>query len=148
MNKKFLPLYDKLYWIITVPTVVLMLALTVVGTFNLTTLLLFIAMDIFVGYFLVSPLFAYVELREESVFIKYGLFLKKEIPYDRIRATEKVRRWYSDSMMSLKNSLEHVNIKYNAFDVTSVSVNDNDEFIALLTERCKKVSVNPQHCKP
>jgi hypothetical protein len=41
-------------------------------------------------------------------------------------------------MVSLKNAIEHVNIKYNSFDVTTVSVVDNDGFIEELKERCKK----------
>lgn len=35
-------------------------------------------------------------------------------------------------MLSLKNSLDHINIKYNTFDITSVSVIGNAELIAEL----------------
>ena len=38
-------------------------------------------------------------------------------------------------MLALKNSIEHVDIKYNSFDVTCVSVKDNDAFIKELEER-------------
>jgi hypothetical protein len=38
-------------------------------------------------------------------------------------------------MLSLKNALEHVNIKYNNFDIVSVSVVDNDGFIEELNTR-------------
>ena len=38
-------------------------------------------------------------------------------------------------MMALKNAIEHVNIKYNTFDVTTVSVADNDGFIEELDRR-------------
>ena len=31
--------------------------------------------------------------------------------------------------MSLKNALDHINIKYNKFDITTVSVVDNDDLI-------------------
>ena len=40
-------------------------------------------------------------------------------------------------MTSLKNALEHVNIKYNNFDVVTVSVVGNDEFISELAERAE-----------
>ena len=40
-------------------------------------------------------------------------------------------------MMSLKNALEHVNIKYNAFDVTTVSVVGNRDLIKEINERSK-----------
>lgn len=55
--------------------------------------------------------------------------LKKEIPYHKIRAIEKERGIYCNSIMSLKNALDHINIKYNKFDITTVSVVDNDDLI-------------------
>ena len=58
-----------------------------------------------------------------------------EIPYTSIRDVCKERKFYSDSMMSLKYTLEHVNIKYNRFDLVSVSVVENDELIRDLTVR-------------
>ena len=132
--KRFKPLFDKLYFILLIPTAVLLLAATVlIFVFPEPAAVVIIAVvDLFVAYFFVSPLFGYVELRESSVFIKYGFLLRKEIPYDKIRGAVKVRKFYSDSMMSLKNSFEHINIKYNTFDITSVSVMDNDELIKAL----------------
>ena len=105
--------------------------------FDPGALWIMIPTTLMVIYFLVAPLFGYVELREDGLFIKYGFFMKKEIPYERIRSVEKDRRWYSESMMSLKSALEHVNIKYNSFDVTTVSVEDNDGFIRELNNRCR-----------
>ena len=40
--------------------------------------------------------------------------------------------------MSLKLSYEHINIKYNKFDVTTVSVRDNYRLVELLEERAAK----------
>lgn len=137
-NKRFKPLVDKLFWILFIPTFILMAGLTVIAAFDPVALLITIPADIFVIYFFISPLVGYVELQEKILFIKYGFILKKEIPYDKIRSVEKGKRWYSESMMSLKNSFEHVNIKYNSFDVTTVSVIDNDDFIEELTNRTKK----------
>ena len=136
-TKRFKPLFDKLYLILLIPTLFLMLGVTaLIFVFpEPAAIFIIIAVDLFVAYFFVSPLFGYVELRENSLFIKYGFFLKKEIPYEKIRETSKKRKFYSDSMMSLKNSFEHVNIKYNAFDVTSISVVDNDAFALALEER-------------
>ncbi len=136
-TKIFKPLFDKLYLILLIPTVILIIAVTAfVFVFpEPAAICIIIAVDLFVAYFFVSPLFGYVELRESSLFIKYGFFLKKEIPYEKIRGTSKERKFYSDSMMSLKNSFEHVNIKYNAFDVASISVVDNDAFALALEER-------------
>ncbi len=137
-TKRFKPLFDKLFFIIFIPITVLMMAFTVLACFAPTALFIIIPIDALVLYFLLSPLFGYVELRENSLFIKYGLVLKKEIPYDKIRGIDKVRKFYSESMMSLKNSFEHVNIKYNSFDITAVSVVENDNFIKELNERCCK----------
>jgi len=94
--------------------------------------------SLFVGYFLVSPLFGYVELREDGLYIKYGIFLKKTISYESIRGVKIESRFYSDSMMSLKLSYEHINIKYNKFDVTTVSVRDNYRLVELIGERAAK----------
>ena len=55
-----------------------------------------------------------------------------------LRAVEKGRGFYSESMMALKNSFEHVNIKYNSFDLTTVSVDKNDDFILELSNRCSE----------
>jgi len=128
-NKRFRPYIDKLFWIILIPTVLLLIAVTALSCGELIPLLLLLAIDIFTLYFLISPLFGYVELRESSVFIKFGFIMKREIPYSKIRGITKVRKFYADSMMSLKNSFEHINIKYNTFDIVSISVIDNNGFI-------------------
>ena len=136
MPKRFKPLIDKLFLILFIPTTVLTLGATVVpAIFNPSTLWITVPVMLFVLYFLISPLFGYSELRESTLFIKYGFFLKKEIPYGKIRDAEKARRFYSESMMSLKCAFEHVNIKYNAFDITTVSVKENDVFITELNAR-------------
>ena len=132
---RFRPRVDRLFWIIWVPTAVLMLVLTVVGAFAPMALVLMILVDLFVFYFLVSLLVGYVELRERSVFIRFGFILKREIPYESIRCVEKERRFYADSMLLLKNAMEHLNIKYNRFDLVCVSVVDNDALLAELEAR-------------
>ena len=138
-NKKYRPLFDKLYWCISVPTTLFVLITTVVlGILSSGTLFWMLPLSLFIIYFFISPFFGYVELRETSLFIRYGLLLKKEIPYEKIKGMVKERKFYAESMMSLKNALEHVNIKYNAFDVTTVSMIDNDQFIIQLQNRCKK----------
>ena len=134
-SKRFKPLIDKLFLYIWIPTTVIMVALTAVCATHLLALLIVIPVDLFTYYFLVSSLCGYVELRESSVFIKFGFIIKREIPYNKIRGLAKERKFYSDSMLSLKNSFEHVNIKYNKFDMISVSVTNNDEFIAELEAR-------------
>ncbi len=130
-NERFKPLVDKLFWIIVIFTSAVMIGLTVAAVFEPVILWGALPADLLVAYFLVSPLFGYVELRVDSVFIKFGFILKREIPYKSIRGVSRERKVYSDSMLTLKNSVEHINIKYNSFDMVSVSVVDND----LLTER-------------
>lgn len=129
-QRRFKPLIDKLFWIILIPTCLLLLSVTVIAVFEPLALVLTLLVDIFTLYFLISPLFGYVELREETLFVKFGFFMKREIPYSKIRGVSRERKFYSDSMLSLKNSFEHVNIKYNSFDMLSVSVVGNDELIA------------------
>lgn len=135
-NKKYRPLFDRLYWSISIPTLLLVLVTTVLlGVLSSETLFIMIPLSLFVSYFFVSPFFGYAELRETTLFIRFGFFLRKEIPYRQIREVRKERKFYSESMMSLKNAFEHVNIKYNAFDVTTVSVKDNDELMRELNAR-------------
>ena len=134
-NKIYKPKVDRLFYIIWIPTVLLLIAGTVITCFDIIPLLLMLSVDIFTLYFLVSLLVGYVELRPDSMFVKYGFIIKREIPYTNIREIKKERKLYSESMMSLKNAIEHVNIKYNSFDVTTVSVTDNDAFIIELTSR-------------
>lgn len=135
--ERFKPKTDKLFYITAGITFAVLLGLTVpVALYpHPLPLLIVIFTDLFSAYFLLSPLFGYVELREDTVFIKLGFILKREIPYSKIRGTSKERKWHSDSMMSLKNSLEHVNIKYNTFDILSVSVVNNDELIRELNAK-------------
>ena len=138
--KKFKPLIDKLFWFIAIPLLVLLCAATtVVCIFPETAaIIIILIVDLCSIWALVSPLCGYVELRENSIFIKCGFFLKREIPYSKIRGISKERKLYADSMLSLKNSLEHVNVKYNVYDLITVSVKDNDGFIKELEERIAK----------
>ena len=106
--------------------------MTVISAFEPLSLIIIIPTDIFTLYFLISPLFGYVELRADSVFIKLGFIMKREIPYKKIRGLKKERRAISESMTSLKCALDHVNIKYNTYDVITVSAVGNDELIAAI----------------
>ena len=135
MTRVFKPRVDRLYFIILIPTLIIMLGATALAFFAPTALFITVPVDLFVLYFFISPLFGRVELREESVYIKYGFIMSREIPYAKIRAVEKERKPYSETMMSLKSAMEHVNIKYNSFDVTCVSVVENDELIEELSSR-------------
>ena len=137
MNSKiYKPKLDKLFWSLFIPTNVICIAILIIPSI-LDPQVLFITVPIFlfVNYFFISTLFGYVELRDKELFIKYGFFLKKRIPYDKIRAIEKQRRFYSYSMLSLKNAYDHVDIKYNFYDVTTVSVKEQDSFVIELEER-------------
>ena len=128
-NKRYKPLVDKLFFIIFIPTAFLMVGLTIFACFEPTALLVMLPSDLLTFYFLLAPLFGYVELRENSLFIKFGLILKREIPYSKIRGVIKERSFISETMLSLKSSCEHVKIKYNTYDVITVSVVGNDDFI-------------------
>lgn len=137
MNEKiYKPLIGGLYWWIVIPTSALMLGVTVgLAVSYLPSLFFMIPLCLLEAYFFVSPLFGYVELRSECVFVRFGFFLKKEIPYGKIRGVSKKRRYYADSTVSLKCAAEHVNINYNRFDVTTVSVKDNDDLMEQIERR-------------
>ena len=137
MNHRYKPKFDKLFYIPISIAVALVLGATALCTVYYAPigLVVMILCDLFVLYFILSAFVGYVELREETLFIKFGFFLKKEIPYNKIRRVEKCRRMYSESIMSLKNALEHIDIRYNTYDVVSVSVVDNDALIEEIEKR-------------
>ena len=136
-NKRYHPLFDRLYWILFMTTLsMVLIPMVICGVFSPNTLLVMVPIFLFVLYFFISPFFGYVEFRDHSLLIRYGFFMKREILYHKIRSVQKERKWYCESMLSLKNALEHVNIKYNTFDVTTISVIDNDGWICELKKRC------------
>ena len=136
--KRYRPELDKCYGWISISISALMLIFTVAMTFLDPRSLFFdIPITLFVAFFTVSPLFGYAEFRESSLFIKFGFFLKREIPYEKIRGVEKCRKFYSDSMLALKTSLTHLNVKYNRFDMLSVSLKNSEDFIEELNSKIK-----------
>ena len=144
MNKIYKPKIDGLFFAIWMPTVLLLAVSTVIACTSPMALIIMLATDIFTLYFLISPLFGYVELRENTVFIRYGFFLTREIEYIRIREMKKERKIYTESMLSLKNAMEHVTIKYNKFDTTAVSVTDNDDLIINIKARTERLRAEIQ----
>ncbi len=136
--ERYKPKLDKLFWILmSVTNIIIVIPIVVTAVLHPATLYLLVPIFAFVNYFFISPLFGYVDLGESEMLIKYGFFLKRTIPYDRIRALVLENKWYSHSIMSLKNAFEHVEIKYNRFDFTCVSVTDNAGFIVAVKERMK-----------
>lgn len=134
-NKRYKQKIDRLFYFVWIPTIVLLGIGTAIAAGAPVALAILIATDLFTLYFLISPFFGYVELGDGELFIKFGFFAKLTIPYDKIRGVCKEKKIYADSVMSLKNSLEHVNVKYNRFDIVSVSVTDNDGLIRELDMR-------------
>ena len=144
MNKIYKPKIDGLFFAIWMPTVLLLAVSTVIACTSPMALIIMLATDIFTLYFLISPLFGYVELRENTVFIRYGFFLTREIEYIRIREMKKERKIYTETMLSLKNAMEHVTVKYNKFDITAVSVTDNDDLIINIKARTERLRAEIQ----
>ena len=134
-TKRFKPLVDRLFYWILFSILILLLIPTVLSFFEIGALLIMLPVDLFTLYFVISPLFGYVELREEGLFIKYGFFLKREIPYNKIRGVEKGHSIISTSFYSLKCALDHLVVKYNRFDDTFISVVGNDELMEELKQR-------------
>ena len=137
MPVRYKPKLDRLFYIPISIALVLSLGATALcivyyAPFGLAVMIL---CDLLVLYFLISAFVGYVELREETLFIKFGFFFKKEVPYNKIRRVEKCRKIYSESIVSLKGSLEHIDIRYNTYDVVTVSVVDNDALFAEIDRR-------------
>ena len=137
---RFKPRVDALYLWVAIPTTLLIVAMLVFSCvfFSLGALLISVFTLVFTGYFLFAPIWlGYAELREDGIFIDFGIFIKRTIPYSKIRKIERKRKWYSESMLSLKCAMEHLDIKYNRFDVVSVSLCNEDDFLEELNEKIK-----------
>ena len=138
---KFRPRVDKYYLWIAIPTEIFLIVMTVMTLvhftlFGLIVMLIALALS---SFFILAPIFfGYAELRDDELFVDFGVFIKRSIPYSRIRAIEKKRRFYSESMLSLKCAIDHVDIKYNRFDVLSLSLCNEDKFIAELNKKTAK----------
>ena len=139
-NLRLRPKIGKMFYIIWIPTVAFLSVMTLISAVELFAFLIMLATDIFTLYFLFTSLVGYVEFDEKILFVKFGFFLKREIPYAKIRSVDLERKFYADSMLSIKNTMEHVNIRYNRFDVISVSVVDNDRLINELKRRMSDIS--------
>ena len=137
-TKRFKPLVDKLFFWIWIPTILLLAVATVISACGTLAIIIMIAADLFCLYFLVSALFGYAELRETTLFVKFGFIIKREIPYYKILSMKKERKFYTETMLSLKNALDHVTVKYNHYDFIAISVVDLDEFISELALRVEK----------
>ena len=87
-NQKFKPLFDKTYKSIWISLSVLMALFTALAALEPTALFVMIPTDLFVLYFLLSPLFGYVELREESLFIHSDTVALKLIRKERGQSHE------------------------------------------------------------
>lgn len=139
---KFRPRVDAQYLWIAIPTELFLVVMTVMTLvhFTLFGLTIMLAALAFSSFFILSPIFfGYAELRENELFVDFGIFIKRSIPYSKIRKIEKKRSFYSESMLSLKCARDHVNVKYNRFDVISLSLKDEDLF---LEELNKKIPLN------
>ena len=134
-NKVYKPLFDKSFYIIWIPTLLLLAVATFISASAVVALLILIAADVFTLYFLFSSLSAYAELRADCLYIKFGFIIKREIPYSSIRGVKKEHKIIAETIFSIKNALDHVVIKYNKFDAVTVSVKENDSFISALEER-------------
>ena len=135
-KNRFAPRLDKLYFAVAVPTAVLLLCAVIIPAIPApTTLFITLPIALFTAYFLVASLFGYAELREDALFIRFGAFLTRTIPYPKIRAITLEKSFISESMLSLKNAIEHIKISYNRFDVVCISVRDEARFVSLLEEK-------------
>ena len=132
--KRYRPKVGGLYYAIFLPTLILVLAAAVFAAiYDPFSLAVTVTVFLLILYFAVSPLFGYAELGSESLFIRYGFFMKREIPYTKIRSVKRARRAISYSTVSLKCDMEHIEIGYGSFDETTISLVDTDEFVEELT---------------
>lgn len=140
-HKRYKPLIDKYFLLIWIPVAILLIIGTIITFLEPLAFIIMIAVNLFTWYFMLSSLSGYLELRDESIYIKFGFIIKREIRYDKIRSVIKERKVMSTSPLSLKNALDHIVIKYNKFDEVVVSVMGNDDLLIELEERKIEISL-------
>ena len=75
--KRYKPLIDKYFWIIWITLFIILIIPTILSLTELVAFLIMIGVFVFTFYFMVSSFFSYVELRDKSLFIKFGFIIKK-----------------------------------------------------------------------
>ena len=128
-DKIYKPLIDKYFYYIWTPITILLAICTYISLFEVTSFFIMVSTDIFTFYFMISSLIGYCKFKEETLYIRFGFILKIEINYKDIIEIKKERGVMTYTMLSLKNALDHITIKYNKYDFVTVSVKDNDKFI-------------------
>ncbi len=141
---KFKAKLDIVYIVIYVIVGIVMLAPSIVSliTKDYITALICLIPFILILFMIISMVCGYARLDDDCLFIKYGFVFKRSIPYEKIRSYELQRKFYCESLLSLKNAMEHVEIKYNKFDNTCVSVRDNIVFLEQLHKRIEEKTRN------
>lgn len=134
---KFKPLVDKYFYTPIILVLILFIAPIMVGIVckQIDQIIITSLLFIVIGVLLISPLFGYVKIEDDHIFIKYGLFFKRKIFYTNITEITKERKFYATSLISHKTALDHVFIKYNKYDDTCISIKNMDVFIALVEEK-------------
>ena len=140
-KKKYKPLIDKYFYCIWIPLSILLITFTVFSIAELPALLIMLATDIFTFYFMFSSLLGYCQLRENTLYVKFGFILKREIKYEDILELKKERGVMTYTMLSLKNALDHITIKYNKYDLIAISIKNQEEFILELEKKIAKAKL-------
>lgn len=133
---RFKPYFDKTFKVVLFLSSALCLMLFVALSFvDFFAMLVCLACALLTAYFIISPLFGYAELRDKTLYVKFGIIMEKEIEYSRITRIKRGRGFYSDSFVSLKNSMEHITVWCGIGESVTLSVVDNDRFATELEER-------------
>ena len=137
-DKIYKPLIDKYFYYIWAPITILLAICTYISLFEVTSFFIMVSTDIFTFYFMISSLVGYCKFQEETLYIRFGFILKIEINYKDIIEIKKERGVMTYTMLSLKNALDHITIKYNKYDFIAISVKNQEDFIQELELRIKK----------
>ncbi len=111
------------------------LAYAIISIVFLNEIIIFIVMliiSLFILLLLITDLISYIELKEEYLFIRIGLY-KKKILYNSIKKIEDTR--WNRSLICLGLTYNTKNIFYNNFNFISVSIRNEDRFFEELEKR-------------
>lgn len=134
---KFKPQVDKYFYVPIIFVLILFIVPIMVGIVckQMDQIIITAVLFIVIGTLLISPLFGYVKVENDYLYIRYGLFFRRKITYASIKEVEIEHKYYATSLISHKTSLNHLFIKYDSLNDTCVSVKDMDVLLALIEEK-------------
>lgn len=130
---------DKWYIVTIIICEILFLIQPILGIVWNQNSLIYVGLIFFVAIntIMLPPMFGYVRLEENGLFISFGLIHKK-ILYSNIKSAKFYKTWATNNPCSITTSFAHIDIQHSKGKQTTISIKNHEEFLAQLEENTKK----------